>query len=248
MSGRRPNSLRLFAWARPAPLSTKLPPTAATLTPSSWYEGAVRKRKAFADLGLAEIHANAQVNNLSRARRGPRSCQERSAWNTCADARSDQGYALVGGHRRWRNSARRRDAQGRVAGGCGPLLRRARRCWTCRRRRCRRCSRKWSKAKRAEGCSERYIQDLESRCGKFAREFPRDDCDGPGPEIKTWLQGLTRETSKVDKRAPRKPVTNRTRNNFRLCIQTLFSFAKAQRVSAGGLERDGFGPALEGEG
>src|SRR5215510_12268961 len=30
-----------------------------------WYEGAVRKRKAFADLGLAEIHANAQVNNLS---------------------------------------------------------------------------------------------------------------------------------------------------------------------------------------
>ena len=30
-----------------------------------WYEGAVRKRKSFADLGLAEVHANAQVNNLS---------------------------------------------------------------------------------------------------------------------------------------------------------------------------------------
>src|SRR5437660_134248 len=31
-----------------------------------WYEGAVRKRKAFADLGLATVHANAQVNNLSQ--------------------------------------------------------------------------------------------------------------------------------------------------------------------------------------
>src|SRR3974390_2764644 len=30
-----------------------------------WYEGAVRKRKAFSDLGLAEVHASAQVNNLS---------------------------------------------------------------------------------------------------------------------------------------------------------------------------------------
>ena len=30
-----------------------------------WYEGAVRKRKMFADAGLAEIHASAQVNNLS---------------------------------------------------------------------------------------------------------------------------------------------------------------------------------------
>ena len=31
-----------------------------------WYEGPVRKRKAFADPGLAEVHANAQVNNLSQ--------------------------------------------------------------------------------------------------------------------------------------------------------------------------------------
>ena len=50
----------------------------------AWYEGAVRKRKAFADLGLAEVHAKAQVNNLSKGER--RSCQERSAWNTCAAA------------------------------------------------------------------------------------------------------------------------------------------------------------------
>lgn len=50
-----------------------------------------------------------------------------------------------------------------------------------------------------------------------------------GFEIKTWLQDLTRETSKSDKRAPHKPVTNRTRNYFHLCIQTLFSFAKSQQ-------------------
>jgi integrase len=50
-----------------------------------------------------------------------------------------------------------------------------------------------------------------------------------GTEIRAWLQGLDHETSKVDASAPRRAVANRTRNNFRLCIQTLFMFAKAQR-------------------
>lgn len=31
-----------------------------------WDEGAVRKRKAFADLNAADLHANAMVKNLSR--------------------------------------------------------------------------------------------------------------------------------------------------------------------------------------
>ncbi len=44
------------------------------------------------------------------------------------------------------------------------------------------------KAKRAEGCNERDIEDLESRCGKFARGFPRDIATIRGFGIKTWLQ------------------------------------------------------------
>jgi integrase len=85
------------------------------------------------------------------------------------------------------------------------------------------------RAKKDEGCSERYTQDLESRVGKFAREFPKQIAAVTGTEIKAWLQGLVKETSKVNKKAPKVPVTNRTRNNFRLGIQTLFSYAKSQR-------------------
>lgn len=85
-------------------------------------------------------------------------------------------------------------------------------------------------AKKAEGCSERYIQDLESRVSKFASAFGQRQVGGVlGVEIKDWLQGLQHATSKKDPGAPKVAVTNRTRNNFRLCVQTLFSFAKAQR-------------------
>jgi hypothetical protein len=44
------------------------------------------------------------------------------------------------------------------------------------------------RAKRAEGCSERYIQDSGAALRKFAREFPRLIATVRGFEIKTWLQ------------------------------------------------------------
>ena len=43
------------------------------------------------------------------------------------------------------------------------------------------------------------------------------------------MQGLERVTSRTDSEGARRPVSNRTRNNSRLCVQTLFSFARAQR-------------------
>ena len=85
-------------------------------------------------------------------------------------------------------------------------------------------------AKRAEGCSDRYIWDLESRVGKFVGTFGTREVHGvTGAEIKDWLQGLQHLTSRTDPAAPKVPVTNRTRNNFRLCIHTFFLFAKSQR-------------------
>ena len=192
-----------------------------------WYEGPVRKRKAFADAGLAEVHANSQVNNLSNgetraARLSGEECLEYvRARNTM------QGYALSldTAMAEWR------EAKELLKGGS--LVEAARyfssmKVMDVPAKSVQVVLEEMVKAKRGEGCSERYIQDLESRCGKFAREFPRMVATIRGPEIKAWLQDLTREGSKVDKRAPRKPVTNRTRNNFRLCIQTLFSFAKSQ--------------------
>ncbi len=85
-------------------------------------------------------------------------------------------------------------------------------------------------AKKAEGCSDKYIRDLGSRVGKFVGAFgTRGVSAVDGAQIKEWLQGLQHQTSRTDPKAPKVPVTNRTRNNFRLCIQTLFSFARTQR-------------------
>ena len=196
-----------------------------------WYEGPVRKRKAFADAGLAEIHANAQVNNLSQGETRAAKLSGEECLEYVRARNTIQGYALSldTAMAEWR------EAKEILKGGS---LVEAVRYYASKKvldvpkKMVQEVLDEMVRAKRGEGCSERYIQDLVSRCGKFAREFPRLIATISGFEIKTWLQELTREGSKKDKRAPRKPVTNRTRNNFRLCIQTLFSFAKAQQYLA----------------
>jgi integrase len=192
-----------------------------------WYEGAVRKRKSFADLGLAELHANAQVNNLSTGETRAAKLSGEECLEYVRAKNTIQGYALSLDTA----MAEYREAKEILKGGS--LVEAARyyaskKVLDVPKKTVQDVFEEMIKAKRSEGCSKRYVQDLKSRCGKFAREFPRMIATIRGFEIKTWLQNLTRETSKKDKRAPRKPVTNRTRNNFRLCIQTLFSFAKSQ--------------------
>ena len=71
------------------------------------------------------------------------------------------------------------------------------------------------KAKREEGLSDRYLDDLESRLGRFAADFQCDVGGILGNQIREWLQAL--------------PVGNRTKNNFRLAVHTLFNFAKTRR-------------------
>jgi len=193
----------------------------------AWYEGAVRKRKAFADLGLAEIHAKAQVNNLSKGEARAVQLSGEECLEYVRGRNLIQGYAssVDAALAEWR------EAKELLKGGS--LVEAARyyaskKVMNLPKKTVQEVFNEMVKAKRGEGCSERYIDDLTSRCGKFAREFPREIATIRGPEIKTWLQDLTRETSKVDKRSPRKPVTNRTRNNFRICLQALFSYAKAQ--------------------
>ncbi|HEY9175971.1 MAG TPA: hypothetical protein VI136_27130 [Verrucomicrobiae bacterium] len=196
-----------------------------------WYEGAVRKRKTFADPGLAEIHAKAQVNNLSTGETRAVKLSGEECLEYVRAREMVKAYALSLDTA----AAEYREAKGIVH---GKSLVEVARYYASKHlldipdKTVQEVFKEMIQAKRDEGCSTRYIQDLESRVGKFAREFPRAIGTVNGHEIKAWLQGLTRETSKVDRRAPRKPVSNRTRNNFRLCIQTLFSFAKAQRYLA----------------
>ena len=59
-----------------------------------WYEGAVRKRKAFADPGLAEIHARAQVNNLSKGETRAAKLSGEECLEYVRARNAIQGYAL----------------------------------------------------------------------------------------------------------------------------------------------------------
>jgi integrase len=67
-------------------------------------------------------------------------------------------------------------------------------------------------AKRADGMSGRYLSDLESRLGRFARECPGLMADITSKELKEWLNRLG--------------VGPRGRNNFRALLVAVFNFAK----------------------
>jgi integrase len=196
-----------------------------------WYEGAVRKRKSFADLGLAEVHASAQVNNLSIGETRAAKLSGEECLEYVRARNSIQGWAQSLDTA----AAEYREAKEIVKGRSLVEVARyfaSKNLLELPNKTVTQVFDELIQAKRGEGCSDRYIWDLESRLGRFAREFPRQIASIKGSEIKTWLQELKREGSKKAPPAERKPVTNRTRNNFRLCIQTLFSFAKAQRYLA----------------
>jgi hypothetical protein len=68
------------------------------------------------------------------------------------------------------------------------------------------------KAKRDEGLSQRYLQDLDSRIGRFAKDFQCSLTSVSMDKIKDWLQAM--------------PVGNRTRNNFRMACRVVFKSGK----------------------
>lgn len=67
-------------------------------------------------------------------------------------------------------------------------------------------------AKRADGMSHRYLEDLDSRLGRFAKECTGLLSDLTSKDLKHWLNGLG--------------VGARGRNNFRAQLVLLFNFAK----------------------
>jgi integrase len=194
-----------------------------------WYEGEVRKRKVFADLGAAELHAQARVGQLSNgtAKVLRLDGEELLAYVRAREAVKEFGLALDTIAFEYRDA--KRLVRGRSLVDVGSYYARQN-LLDIPKKTLAEVYTEMIAAKRAEGCSDRYIEDLESRVTKFVQAFPtRLVTAVSGAEIKGWLQGLQHATSRKDPKAPKVPVTNRTRNNFRLCIQTLFSYAKSQR-------------------
>lgn len=73
---------------------------------------------------------------------------------------------------------------------------------------------------RQDGLSARYVYELESLCDRFAKDYGGTLLTKiTGQEIDDWLRGLKIQPSGV-------PVGARTRNNYRMALQTLFAFAR----------------------
>jgi integrase len=68
-------------------------------------------------------------------------------------------------------------------------------------------------SKRADGVSERYLQDCRSRLGRFGRDFNTILANVKTAEMDTWLRKLGHSP--------------RSRNNYRVLLVTLFRFARA---------------------
>lgn len=71
------------------------------------------------------------------------------------------------------------------------------------------------RAKRGDGLSEGYLRHLGYDLEKFNKHFAGNIGTVTGADIDGWLRGLG--------------VSGRTRNNLRCSVNTLFSYAKAQR-------------------
>ncbi len=180
----------------------------------AWYVGTVRKRKAFADLEEAKLHAHSQVNCLARgeAEVVHLSGEERLAYVRAREAVAEFGLAVDSA------AVEYRDAKRLIRGGS--LLEAARyyaahRLHEIPRKTVTEVFTEMLTAKREEGLSERYLADLDSRVGRFARDFQMQLSTLKGMDIRAWLQAME--------------VANRSRNNFRLALQTLFSFAKTRK-------------------
>ncbi len=179
-----------------------------------WYEGTTRKRKVFNELHLAETHAITKATSQANGELEilHLSGEERLAYLRAKDALAEFNLAVDSA------AIEYRDAKRLLRGGS---LLEAARYYSANElhdiplKSIPDVHAEMLKAKRAEGLSERYLGDMESRVGRFAEKFKGQMTEIRGPQIKEWLQGLD--------------VANRTRNNFRIALQTFFSFAKAQR-------------------
>lgn len=71
----------------------------------------------------------------------------------------------------------------------------------------------FQKIRKQDGCSERYLQDIRSRLGRFAEAFHMGIADVGTVVMDEWIRSLN--------------VAARSRKNFRILLVALFNFAKS---------------------
>jgi integrase len=180
----------------------------------TWYEGALRKRKYFPDPNDAWNHAVSMVDSLSAGEieEVRLSGEERLSYARAKEAIKEFGVSLDSA------AVEYCDAKRLLRGGSLVEAARfyaAQRMLDIPKKSVAEVFEEMLQAKRDEGLSPRYIGDLNVRLRRFVPENDGEIAALKGPKIRAWIQGLK--------------VANRSRNNFRLAIQTLLSFAKAQQ-------------------
>jgi len=179
-----------------------------------WFEGATRKRKVFSSFEEAELHASSMVNSLSKGEADilRLTGEERLEYVRAKTVLAEFGLSLDS------IAVEYRDAKRLVKGA--PLTDAGRyfaqhKLRDVTEKTVSEVYEEMIKAKRGEGLSELYIHDLKMRAGKFAQDFQCKLMNVQMSQIRDWLQAMD--------------IANRTRNNFRVAIQTLYAFAKSQK-------------------
>ncbi|MHB8519516.1 MAG: tyrosine-type recombinase/integrase [Limisphaerales bacterium] len=82
------------------------------------------------------------------------------------------------------------------------------------------------RAKEADGMSVVYLKDLRGRLGRFAEAFKGAVSFVTSAEIEDFLRGLKDKGN--DQQKAGKPLSGKSRNNYRRAIGTLFYFAESR--------------------
>ena len=172
-----------------------------------WFEGDFRKRKAFSTLAAAELHASSMMNSLSRGEADiiQLSGEDRLAFVRAKGALAEFNLSLDSIAFEYRDA--KRIAKGTSLVGVAQYYAQHK-LHDLPNKTVSEVLKEMIKAKRDEGLSPRYLQDLKSRIEKFAKDFQCNLTSIQMDKIKEWLQALS--------------VANRTRNNFRLAIHPIF--------------------------
>jgi integrase len=149
------------------------------------------KKKSDAQIFLEQKATEIENHGVAAASLNER---DRAEYLECREALKPYGISLRDAVRMLKPQLAQRNKSSLIADAVGELI----------------------KAKKADGLSKRYIKDIESRLGIFARAFPDStvsDFDTAG--IDDWLRGLD--------------AVAVTRNNYRRYLGVFFSFAVGRK-------------------
>lgn len=186
----------------------------------AWREGDSRKRKKFADYGDAKKEADSIADKINHGENAALSLTnaDRSAYVNSCNMLDPLGIPLEFAVREYVEIVK-------VLGGRSPIgaakYFAAKHPANMQAKTVEQVAQEFIDAKTKTKKSSDYLADCRYRHGKFAAAFQCNISDVTGDQLNQFLDDLR------DKR--NKPLSTRSRNNFRVSIGTLFEFAKLKR-------------------